>query len=145
MTWSLIILLFFTCNKNILRKLGITTKDAIRDKTNNKNQPLFFYCLFYRVVRFEDLALNPFESTLKIFRSLKLPITSNLELYIQKHTKAKNTKNLVSYFQFLYPSFLFIYFYFTAPCNHCKKFKPSCLRMGNKNEAWREKSSWGFL
>ena len=112
MTWSLIILLFFTCNKNILRKLGITTKDAICDKTNNKNQPLFFYCLFYRVVRFEDLALNPFESTLKIFRSLKLPITSNLELYIQKHTKAKNTKNLVSCFQFLYLSRLFYLFSF---------------------------------
>ena len=73
----------------------------------------FFFCFFFcRVIRFEDLALNPFDSTVKIFRSLNLPISSNLELYIQKHTKAKNTKNLVSYFQFLYPSLLFYSFLF---------------------------------
>ena len=71
-----------------------------------------FLIRFCRVIRFEDLALNPFDSTVKIFHSLNLPISSNLELYIQKHTKAKNTKNLVSCFQFLYLSRLFYLFSF---------------------------------
>ena len=104
-----------------------------------------FLILFCRVIRFEDLALNPFDSTVKIFHSLNLPISSNLELYIQRHTKANNIKNLVSYFQFLFLLSFFIHFHFTAPRNHCEKFKTSCLRMGYKNEAWQEKSSWGFL
>ena len=42
MTWSLIILLFFKCNKNILKNLGITTKNAIRNRKYNKKPPFFF-------------------------------------------------------------------------------------------------------
>ena len=47
MTWSLIILLFFTCNKNILKNLGITTKYAIRNRRYNKNQPLYFLAFYF--------------------------------------------------------------------------------------------------
>ena len=101
MTWSLIILLFFKCNKNILKNLGITTKNAIRNRKYNKKTTFIFYRFrFYRLIRFEDLALHPVDSTLKIFQYLNLPTTSNSKLYIQKHTKATNTKNLVSRLQF---------------------------------------------
>ena len=84
------------------------------EHTIKTNLYFFTVFFFFRLIRFEDLALHPVDSTVKIFQYLNLPTTSNSKLYIQKHTKATNTKNLVSRLQFSpFLSFSKLIFYST--------------------------------
>ncbi len=50
----------------------------------------------FRAFRFEDVATNLRQKAEEILQYLDLPLTSNLELYLEKHTKVTHKNSPVS-------------------------------------------------
>lgn len=47
----------------------------------------FFFLLFHRVIRYEDLSLNPYKMTKEILKFYGLPFDPSVESFLDTHTK----------------------------------------------------------
>lgn len=59
------------------------------DDYNNAKPLLEKYPKRFKVIRFEDLALNPFEMTKEMFDQFEIPFDERIQEFLEVHTKAK--------------------------------------------------------